>query len=439
MTQPEAGLDFRPLTTRFGQGFSAAPIGIRKVGREAEYPVVGPDGEAFDVAQLWEALVARDGHGPTLEVERAPDGMIVALTSNRFSFSSEVGRGTIEVITGPRHDLLQLQEDHEAAMARLLRACAEHGAVVLGLGAQPVTPPSEVLMTPKPRYGMLLDRIGPEWLSFCTTASDQIHVDVAGPELVAMTNLGNILAPVFIALCANSPVVAGADSGLCSWREAGMGAIGTDDGRHGMPLTPILSLLDHVERLSGLPHLIHKHGGVPEPVDGIFTDFLTGLDGADTDDAFAAFLVHDHYVWHSARPRSRHGTVELRAACQQPWDSHMAAAALGLGVIAAGAELGAYLEATLGLDAWKRMRLWHGEVVRHGLAAPPPVEGLVEAVLERALAALRGRSRREGALLDPLYRRVAAGKNPAQRARAAFASGGIDGLIAHSRLPVSLG
>jgi gamma-glutamylcysteine synthetase len=365
--------------------------------------------------------------------------MTVALEGVRFTYASEVGRGTIEVITGPRHDLLQLREDHEAATARLLEACARHGAVVLGLGAQPRTVPSEDLMTPKPRYQMLLERVGPDWLSFCTTASDQVHVDVAGPEVVAMTNLGNILAPVFIALCGNSPIVGGKDSGLCSWREAGMGAIDAAAGRHGMPHTPIRSLQDHVERLVALPHLLHKRDGVPEEADGHFIEFLERLDGTDTEEAYQAFLVQDHYVWHSARPRSRQGTVELRAACQQPWDSHMVVAALGLGVIAGGAEIGGYLGDALGTDAWSLMRTWHGQVVRHGLAAPPPVDGLVEAVLERALAALRGRGRREGELLQPLYRRVAAGKNPAQRAREAFARGGMDGLIAHSRLPAALG
>jgi gamma-glutamylcysteine synthetase len=419
---------------RFASGFSSSPIGLRKVGREAEYPVVGPDGEAFDITQLWEDL-----KGPGLEVQRASDGMIVGLEGMRYSYASEVGRGTIEVITGPRHDLCQLAEDHEAAVGRLLEAAAKHGVVVLGLGTQPRTPPSEALMTPKPRYGMLLDRIGPDWLSFAVTASDQLHVDVAGPEVVAMTNLGNLLAPLFIALCGNSPILEGEDTGSCCWREAGMGVIDAARSRHGMPESPIASLDDHVARLVALPHLLHKQDGVAIPAEGNFSDFLLGLEDTGSDAALEAFLVQDHYIWHSARPRYRQGTVELRAACQQPWDGHMAAAALGLGVIAGGAEIGAYLNDTLGLDGWKSMRAWHGRVVRHGLAAPPPVEGLIEGVLERALAALRGRSRREGALLDPLFRRVAAGKNPAQRAREVFAEGGIDALIAHSRLPAAIG
>ena len=101
-------------------------------------------------------------------------------------------------------------------------------------------------MTPKPRYGMLHERIGPDWLSFTVTASDQVHVDVAEPEVVAMTNLGNILAPVVIALCGNSSMLAGQDAGCCSWREAGMGAIDAARGRHGMPHMDVYLNVDTV-------------------------------------------------------------------------------------------------------------------------------------------------------------------------------------------------
>ena len=296
MTDAWAGPSASELAAQFAEGFSSAPIGLRKVGREAEYPLVDASGVAFDVAELWEDLAQADADGPALEVQRAPDGMIVGLDGLRFSYASEVGRGTIELITGPRHDLCQLAEDHEAGMRRLVAVADKHGAVVLGMGSQPLTPPSEALMTPKPRYGMLLDRIGADWLSFTVTASDQVHVDVAGPEVVAMTNLGNILAPVVIALCANSPLLGGEDAGCCSWREAGMGAIDAARGRHGMPLRPIASLEEHVSRIVQLPHLLHKEDGVSMPAQGDFVDFLGTLD--DSAAAYAAFLVQEHYVWH---------------------------------------------------------------------------------------------------------------------------------------------
>ena len=421
-------LDVTPFLERFRSGFSSQPIPVRKIGREAEYPVVGPDGEAFDIRQLWGDLV-----GPGLVRERAPDGMIVGLNGMRFSYASEVGTGTIEVITGPRHDLLTLARDHEEAVARLVAVAAEHGARVLGMGAHPKTAPSAALMTPKPRYGILQDAIGDAWLSFTATASDQTHVDVSGPEIVPMANLTNMLSPVIIALCGNSGVVGGGDAGVCSWRETAMGYVQPEHGRHGMPIRPAETLAHHLEMLCELPHLMHREEGVARLSDG--RPFSEHMRGMDPEDAWSAFKVHDHYIWHSARPRSRQGTIEIRCACQQPWDGHMAVAALSFGLVCAAQELATYIQDKLGADAWEIMRRWHGEVIRLGLDAPEPVDGFTLGVLERAKGALRGRGRKEAPLLDPLFRRLERGENPAQRARALLATDGLDAVIAHARIP----
>lgn len=57
--------------------------------------------------------------------------------------------------------------------------------------------------------------------------------------------------------------------------------------------------------------------------------------GAGWDD----FEMHEHYVWHSARPRPKQSTVELRAACQQPGSANMAVSALALAIVEATPEL----------------------------------------------------------------------------------------------------
>ena len=422
-------LDVTPFLERFRSGFSSQAIPVRKIGREAEYPVVGPDGEAFDIRKLWGDLA-----GPGLVRERAPDGMIVGLNGMRYSYASEVGTGTIEVITGPRHDLLTLAKDHEEAVARLVEVAEQHGARVLAMGAQPKTTPSEALMTPKPRYQVLQQASGDAWLSFTATASDQTHVDVSGPEIVPMANLANMLSPVIIALCANSGVVGGGDAGVCSWRETAMGYVQPEHGRHGMPIRPAETLAHHLEMLCELPHLMHRENGVARLSDGRpFSAHMVELSG---EDAWQAFLVHDHYVWHSARPRSRQGTVEIRCACQQPWDEHMAVAALSLGLVSAAQELAVFIQDKLGNDAWEIMRRWHGEVIRSGLAAVEPVDGFMVGVLERAKGALRARGRREASLLDPLFRRLERRENPAQRARALLATDGVDAVIASARIPL---
>ena len=415
-------LDVTPFLERFRSGFSSQTIPVRKIGREAEFPVVDADGQAFDIGRLWADLV-----GPGLTRERALDGMIVGLNGLQFSYASEVGKGTIEVITGPRHDLVQLARDHEAAMRRLVAVADAHGARILGMGAQPLTPASADLMTPKSRYQMLHDVIGEPWLSFTATASDQTHVDVSGPEIVPMANLCNMLSPVIIALCANSGVVGGVDTGLCSWREQSMGRIQPEHGRHGMPSVPAETLAHHLEMLCELPHLMDRVDGIPVLGDG--RPFAEVMKGMDKDEAWRAFKVHDHYIWHSARPRSRQGTIEVRCACQQPGSEHMSVAALSLGIVSAAAELATFINDKLGPEAWTIMKEWHVQVIRHGLTAPEPVDGFILGVLDRAKGALRGRGRREAPFLDPLYRRLSRRENPAQRARARLVSEGMGALV----------
>jgi len=342
----------------------------------------------------------------------------------------------MEVITGPRPDLLHLARDHEEAVHRLVTVAAEHGARVLGMGTQPKTPPSLDLMTPKPRYGVMLEALGDPWLTFTATASDQTHVDIAGPEIVSTMNLCNLLSPIIIALCGNSGVVAGADAEVCSWREHAMGTIQPEHGRHGMPVEPASTLAHHMEMLCSLPHLMDRVDGEAFLGDGEpFSAFMRTVEG---ERSWKAFLVHDHYVWHSARPRHRQGTIEIRCACQQPWQEHMAASALALGLVAGAAEIAGFVQSKLGMDVWQVMRDWHTQVVRHGLAAPEPVDGLIEGVLERAKGALRGRGRQEAALLEPLFRRLQRKQNPAQRARALLADEGLAALIDAVSIPASV-
>ena len=421
-------LDVTAYLERFRSGFSSQAIPVRKIGREAEFPVVDADGNAFDISLLW-----RDLMGPGLRPEYGPSGVQVGLNGPRYSYASEVGKGTIEVITGPRPDLLHLARDHEQALHRLVTVAAEHGARILGVGVQPKTPASFDLMTPKARYGVMLEALGDSWLTFTATASDQTHVDIAGPEIVPTTNLCNLLSPLIIALCANSGVVGGQDAGVCSWREHAMGTIQPEHGRHGMPVDPASTLAHHLEMLCELPHLMDRVDGEAFLGDGKpFSSFMRTLEG---ERSWKAFLVHEHYVWHSARPRHRQGTVEIRCACQQPWQEHMSAAALALGIVAGAAEIAGFVQFKLGPEAWHIMRTWHAQVIRLGLAAPEPVDGLIEGVLERAKGALRGRGRQEAALLDPLFRRLKRGENPAQRTRALLADKGLQALIDAVSIP----
>lgn len=410
------------LGRRFITSFPDRPPGLRTLGREAEHPVVHADGTAADIAVLWPHLAAGGG-----ELLREGD-LIVGLACEGCTFSAEVGFGTMEIIVGPCDDLHQIRGAYEAARDRLLAAAEAEGLRVLGYGIQPVTPPSFDLMTPKQRYAVLRATLGDLWAWFTATASDQTHVSVSRREVIDATNTVNLLSPLVIALCANSPVWAGADGGVCCGREHAMGAIGLAEHRHGMPGAPVNDAEEWVARTFPMPLYMVK-GPEGSVADGRrFADWLQQVN-PDEDLAWQTWLHHEHYIWNSARPRTLHGTLELRAPCQQPGDAHMAGSALALGLVEGHREIQRFIDKSLGDDQWPALRAWHRLAVRHGASWDAPIDGFVEGVLERAVQAVARRERGEEALLQPLLDRWQKRKAPAQVAREAFAQGGVLALV----------
>jgi len=416
------------LSDRFLAHFPVEVPTWRTIGREAEYPVVWPDGRAGDVPALLEALSTLPAYTPQFD-----DGMLVAVRAADHTFSTEVGLGTIELISDPCEDLHQLQGLHEAAMDTLFGVCADQGQLVLGLGMQPLAEASLEGMTPKPRYRVLYDTVGPGWLWFTLTASDQLHVDICRSELLPYTNLANALSAVNIALCANSPLRENQPIGACSGREAGMGEIGAEDCRHGVPGGPFASGAALVGQATRQPFVLQKPGGVPTPFDGSFLDYLAQHPELDGDQRWEAFLLHEHYIWHSARPRSAQATLELRSACQQPWSEHLAAAALNVGIVVAAPRLQAFVASCFGDQAWDVLRAYHDVAVREGLAGVEPVPGFVGDVLDLCTEALADRGRGEERFLEPLYGRLDRRENPAQALVKRWRADGLEGVLRSCR------
>ncbi len=415
------------LAARFGSAFPARVTSPRVVGREAEFPVVDAQGRAADVRRLWDTLLEPGDLTP--KFDSGNPQVIVGLQGGDYSYALEVGLGTVEVTTRPCACLLEIERIMEQAVARLVRAASVHGYQLLGYGIQPVTSPTLRLMSPKQRYQSLYRAMGEAWLWYAVTASDQLQVDIGRHELVHMLNFGNLVAPVIIALCANSPVYDGKLSPYCSAREGRMATIHAGEHRHGMPLRPYASLADYVATTAQSAFLILRTDHEVIPSSQLFSDYLAEH-GAD----YEAFLFHEHYIWNSARLRVAYGTLEVRPACQQPWGEQMAAAALTLGLVEASIAVDAYVQERLGRSYWDDMRRYHQHAIRRGLAAPQPAPGFLDAIVEMAEEGLAARGRGEEQLLTPIRQRLARGENPAQRARRIFVTDGLHGLLAHSAI-----
>lgn len=450
--EPSLHRAYEALADRFAAHFPTKLQGPRTVGREAEFPVVDQSGRAADIDRLWPLLLAEEiGEGSSLsplKVKRdaVNTDLIVGLDGADYSYALEVGKGTIELNVGPYATLFELESAFRTAVERLVRAAAQLGWRVLGYGVQPLSPATRDLLSPKQRYHALADIMGDDWIWYTVTASDQTHVDVSRDEAVSVLNFGILMAPVVVALCANSPVVAGTLTGDCSGREGRMISALYGE-RHGMIARPYADLTDFVARLSRLPALLYRKGERLLPDGRPFAEVLgADLGAALSSGCFDAFLLHDHYIWHSARLRTAYSTVELRPACQQPPHELMAATALYLGLVEGREQITDYLRAALApageesvspgplSECWPRMRRYHEQVVRAGLAAPEPVPGFLAEVLGLVAAALARRGFGEEGMLASLWRRLERRENPAQRVCRVFAEKGLEGLIEFSDL-----
>lgn len=412
---------FDELAAQYIARFPESFVSPRIVGREAEFPIVDFQGGVADIRRLWPAL-AEGSFTPKYDTGR--ENLLVALDGADYSYALEVGVGTLEVNTQPCGDLFGLAQQTEAAVARLVHAAARHDYQVLGYGIQPRTPPHVRIMSPKQRYQSLYRAMGEAWLWYTVTASDQIQIDICRGEMLHMLNYTNLISPIIIALCGNSPIYNGRLSVFCSGREGRMAQIRANEHRHGMPVRPYAGIDDYVETVAQSTHLIYHADQEVVPGSRPFTDYLLEQ-GAD----FDAFLFHEHYVWNSARLRVAYGTVEIRPACQQPWGEHMAAMALILGLVEAGHEIDAYIQATLGPDYWSTLRTYHGQAIAQGLYAPQPVAGFLDQVVTLAERGLQARGRGEESFLSPIYDRLSRRENPAQRARRIFQIDGMAGLL----------
>jgi hypothetical protein len=417
----------------------------RLIGREAEFIVVNPDGSSGDVQRL---LARMQAQNPSFEVhyglEAPPNVLANYYKNNRdnnvvvkkdgewltrlggdpgggvVDYCVEVGTGTVEIVGAPCSNLQEMEKMFEHAMRRLIIAANADNQLVLGVGIQPSTPASEAIMTPRRRYGFRLSAIGPGWLPFTITASDQTHVDVDRHELMDVVNVCNALTPVIISLCANSSVYQ-AGTALCG-RDAEMGLMQSSHPfRYGMPAKPAATILEWVDALCELDDWSAEPGSTAL-VRGSFRQKGLEKHTAMSEALMKAFLVHDKSVFHGTRPRAHTNTVELRMACQQPWRHHMCVAALNLGIVEGHRELAQLLQQHWGPPSvgtrgvcdfaaiWEKMRQAGAESTRTGLLESPEWQRFIVAVLHVCVAQLRKRGMKEEVYLEPLLYREQPGR-----------------------------
>ena len=194
----------------------------------------------------------------------------------------------VELATGVCASPAKALADLRELRAGAAEAAADHGLVIAAVGTHPFSLPTAQQIAPDPRY---LEFVRYAGISARRQAVCGLHVHVGmpGPE-ACMVALEGVLAwlPVVLALSANSPFLAGEETGLFSTR---------------------------AEVLAELPR------AAAPPVFGSYGEWEAFVE------RFVRLGLADGYTrfWWDARPHPRFGTLEIRAP-DQPTEVELTAA-----------------------------------------------------------------------------------------------------------------
>jgi len=427
--------------------FPEAPHKRRPLWRRADYPIVLPNGWPVPISRLWPLLSAAGAF-----TEEKDGDTVIALQGETMRFEAEVGWGTIKIVVGPHDDLHKLKDAHEAAMALLVEAAGSLGAHVMGYGIQPMTIVHPGLITKRPVWQKMHEVLEMSWLTWALTCGDQLRVGLCQDELVFLLNLANFYAPAVTALCANSPIYRGTDGYHCSGRHLLMATISGQHQRYGVFPTKFESIKDMITRFVKLPFFIQVDGEDYAAHKGTFLEYIDASQaaGMDTGALVGAYLFHETSVWPAAKLHIDDGTMSMRGACQQPWEDHMAAVALNLGIIESGWELHDFFHTHIdppvaprvpygvrqppdpprsAWDSWDKLHAYADKPTTYGMQAREPFTGYLEGTLQICENALAARGLGEEVYLAPLWDRLRAEQSPAERIRRIFHRQGIGGML----------
>jgi glutamate--cysteine ligase len=235
-----------PDRWRVGTEYEKVGI-VRSTGQAIPY--FGPRG----VDRILRELIERFGWEPEEQ-----DGNIIALTRDKAQITLEPG-GQIELSGEPCESIHCTYAEFTQHIRELLEVTEPLGIIFLGLGMQPVSRLDEIEWVPKPRYRIMapymlkVGRLGQRMMK--QTATVQANIDYSDEkDAMAKFRTGMGLAPILIAMFANSPICDGQLNGYRSFREHIW--TDTDKSRSGLlkfAFLPEVSFAHYVEYALDVP------------------------------------------------------------------------------------------------------------------------------------------------------------------------------------------
>ena len=256
---------------RWRVGTEYEKVGIYRDTGQA-IPYFGKRGVDFILREL----IERFGWEPEEQ-----DGNIIALTRDKAQITLEPG-GQIELSGEPCESIHCTYAEFDQHIRELLEVTEPLGIIFLGLGMQPVSRLEQIEWVPKQRYRIMapymlkVGKLGQRMMK--QTATVQANIDYSDEkDAMAKFRTGMGLAPVLIAMFANSPICDGQLNGYRSFREH----IWTDTDRNRSGLlkfafAPEVSFAHYVEYALDVPmYFIIRNKNYIDMTAVTFRQFLT--------------------------------------------------------------------------------------------------------------------------------------------------------------------
>jgi glutamate--cysteine ligase len=300
-----------------------------KVGIDRSTGKAIPYFGARGVDRILRELIDRYGWEPEEQ-----DGNIIALTRDKEQVTLEPG-GQIELSGEPCESIHCTHGEFTQHVRELLEVAEPLDVVFLGLGMQPVSRIDEIEWVPKKRYrimGPYMPKVGTLGQRMMKqTATVQTNIDFLDEnDAMAKFRTGMGLAPLLIAMFANSPICEGRLTGYRSFREHIW--TDTDRSRSGLlkfAFSPDVAFAHYVEYALDVPmYFIVRHHDYIDMTAMTFRQYLAnGYQGerATIED------WSDHLTTLFPETRIKR-YIEIRSVDSQPPDLMPALSALTKGV-----------------------------------------------------------------------------------------------------------
>lgn len=208
-------------------GFREAekPPAEHRLGLEHEkfvYPVASAKQVPYEGPQGIGALLRRMAPAGYAPFQETPESPIIALQRGMAAVSLEPG-GQLELSGSPFRTAREAHAENLGHLAEAKAAAQSLGLRLVALGYRPVQTTTDMSWMPKTRY-LVMRRTLPErgrlaLNMMLMTSTGQVSLDWADEaDCVRKTVVVARLAPLLVALYANSPIVEGKPSGYMSFR-----------------------------------------------------------------------------------------------------------------------------------------------------------------------------------------------------------------------------